>query len=102
MRVEYSKRAIADLRQIAAYHTRSGTPAAAARIAARIQEVVAHISVSPLSGRPIAQRPGVRVVLLLSYRYKIFYRVMGGHDPDSAYSAYCPAAIRFEPSDIRN
>jgi plasmid stabilization system protein ParE len=77
MRIEYSKRAIADLRQIAAYHARSRNPATAARIAARIQEVVARIAVSPLSGRPVVQRPGVRVALLLSHRYKIFYRVMG-------------------------
>jgi plasmid stabilization system protein ParE len=76
MRVEYSKRAIADLRQIAAYYTRPGNPAVAARIAAGIEEVVARIAVAPLSGRPVIQRPGVRVSLLLSYRYKIFYRAI--------------------------
>jgi plasmid stabilization system protein ParE len=77
MKVEYSKRAVADLRQIAAYHARSGNPAIAERIAARVQQVIARIATSPLSGRPVVQRPGVRVALLLSYRYKIFYRVMG-------------------------
>jgi toxin ParE1/3/4 len=77
MRVEYSKRAIADLRHIAAYHARSGNPAKAARIAARLQEVIARIAVSPLSGRAVVRRPGVRVALLPSYRYKIFYRVAG-------------------------
>ena len=77
MRVEYSKRAIADLRQIASYHARSDNPAVAERIAARIQEVVAQITGSPLSGRSVTQRPGVRVVLLVTYRYKIFYRVAG-------------------------
>jgi plasmid stabilization system protein ParE len=75
MRVEYSKRAIGDLHEIAAYYTRSGDPATAARIATRIQEVIARVAVSPLSGRPVVQRPGVRVVLLLRYRDKIFYRV---------------------------
>ena len=64
MRVEYSKRAIADLRQIAAYYARSGNPAIARSIVARIQEVVARITGSPLSGRSVVQRPGVRVVLL--------------------------------------
>jgi toxin ParE1/3/4 len=77
MRVDYSKRAIADLRNIAAYYARSGNPAVAERIAERIQEVVARIAASPLSGRPVAQRPGVRVVPLLRYSYKIFYRVIG-------------------------
>ena len=77
MRVEYSKRAIADLRQIASYYGRSGNPALAERIAARIQEVVTQITGSPLSGRSVVQRPGVRVMLLVNYRYKIFYRVAG-------------------------
>jgi toxin ParE1/3/4 len=78
MRVDYSKRAVADLRQIAAYYARSGNPAVAEGIAARVQEVVAQITGSPLSGRSVAQKSGVRVVLLVNYRYKIFYRVAGG------------------------
>jgi toxin ParE1/3/4 len=77
MRVEYSKRAIADLRQIAAYHARSGNPAIAERIGDSIQEVVVQITGSPPSGRWVSRRPGVRVVLLVNYRYKIFYRVAG-------------------------
>ena len=77
MRVEYSKRAVADIRQVAAYHTRFGSPAVAERIAARIQQVVVQITGSPLSGRSVVQRPGVRVVLLVNYRSKIFYRVAG-------------------------
>ena len=77
MRVEYSKRATSDLRQIAAYYAHSGNPAVAVRIVARMQEVAAHITGSPLSGRPVDQRPGVGVVLLVNYRYKIFYRVAG-------------------------
>jgi toxin ParE1/3/4 len=77
MRVEYSKRATSDIRRIVAYYDRSRNPAVAERIAARIQEVVAQITGSPLSGRSVIQRPGVRVVLLSNYRYKIFYRVAG-------------------------
>ena len=75
MRVEYSKRALADLRQIAVYYARSGNSASADRIAERIQEIIARIAVSPLSGRAVVVRPGVRVALLPSYRYKIFYRI---------------------------
>jgi plasmid stabilization system protein ParE len=37
VRIEYSKRVIADLPHIAAYYVQSGNPATAARIAARIQ-----------------------------------------------------------------
>jgi len=77
MRIEYSKRAIADLRQIAAYHAGSGNSRTAERIAAHIQEVIARIAALPLSGRPVVQKPAVRVALLPTYRYKIFYTVMG-------------------------
>jgi plasmid stabilization system protein ParE len=56
MRVEYSKRAITDLRQIAAYYARSGAPTVGERIAAPIQEVVARIAGWPFCGRSIAQR----------------------------------------------
>ena len=77
MRVEYSKRALADLRQIAAYYAQSANSAIADRIAERIQQIIARIAVSPLSGRAVVGRPGVRVALLPSYRYKIFYRIAG-------------------------
>ena len=48
MKVEYSKRAVSDIRQITAYYDRSGDPAVGKRIAARIQEVVTQITGSPL------------------------------------------------------
>lgn len=80
MRVEYSKRAPADLRQIAAYYARSGNSAIADRIAERIQQVISWVAVSPSSGRAVVRRPGVRVALLPGYRYKIFYQVAGERD----------------------
>jgi toxin ParE1/3/4 len=64
-------------RQIAAYYARSGNPAVAERIVVRIHEAVVQITGSPLSGRSVVQRSGVRVVLVVNYRYKIFYRVAG-------------------------
>jgi len=93
MKVEYSKRAVSDIRQIAAYYDRSGNPTVAERLLARIQEVVAQITGSPLSGRSVVQRPGVRVALLLNYRYKIFYRVAGDtiriiHIPHTSRRSY--------------
>ena len=77
MKVEYSKRAVSDLRRIADYHTGLDDPRVGERIAAGIREVVAGLERLPERGRPIAQRPGVRVALLVQYRYKIFYRVAG-------------------------
>jgi hypothetical protein len=53
VRVEYSKLAIADLRQIAAYHSRSGNPAMAASLAASVQKLVGK------EGKPEAAIPKV-------------------------------------------
>jgi plasmid stabilization system protein ParE len=43
----------------------------------RIRSVVAHIARWPESSRRSAERPGVRVVPLGRYPYKIFYQVSG-------------------------
>jgi toxin ParE1/3/4 len=73
MRVEYSTRAVSDIRDIADYYMRTDNPLAGERIGARIREVVARIGRMPESGRPVIERPGVRVAPLLRYPYNIFY-----------------------------
>ena len=75
MKAEYSKRAVADLHRIAAYHQKSANPQLVQQIAAALQVRIARILQAPEAGRPVAQRPGVRVALLIRYRYRIFYRV---------------------------
>jgi toxin ParE1/3/4 len=77
MKVEYSKRAVSDLDQIAAYYATSGEAAFGEKIATAIRERVARITEAPLFGRPVTRRPGVRLILLVRYRYKIFYRLVG-------------------------
>lgn len=78
MRVEYSKRALSDLRRIAAYFAHSDDPAVGERIAEAIEELVEEVAQTPGRGRRVTQRPGVRVVLLVRYRYKVFFKSMGG------------------------
>jgi toxin ParE1/3/4 len=92
MRVEYSKRAIADLRNIAAYHLQSDDPRVAAAIETRIRNVVARIARSPESAPPVMQRPGIRVMLVLRYPYKILSR-NGRQDQDCAHTSYGTAAV---------
>jgi plasmid stabilization system protein ParE len=77
MRVEYSRRALSDIRDLAAYYASSDAPSVGEAVAARIQEVVMRLSQAPQSGRPVAERPGVRVVPLLRFRWNIFYAVRG-------------------------
>jgi plasmid stabilization system protein ParE len=78
MTVEYSRRALTDLRDIAAYYASSDHPAVGEAVAARIQEVTARLEAAPRSGRPVAEREGVRVVPLLRHSYNIFYTLAGG------------------------
>ncbi|HKS89083.1 MAG TPA: type II toxin-antitoxin system RelE/ParE family toxin [Stellaceae bacterium] len=78
MNVEYARRAVSDIRTIAAYYARSDNPQLCERVASRIRDVVARISRRPESGRPVAARPGVRVVPLIRYPFNLFYLV-GDH-----------------------
>jgi len=77
MRVEYSSRAVADIRGIADHYAAAESAAAGERVAARIRDVVARIARLPESGRPVTERPGVRVAALTRYRYNVFYAVVG-------------------------
>ena len=78
MKVEYARRAVSDIRSIAAYYARSDDPRVRERVAARIREVVARIARRPESGRSVAARPGVRVVPLIRYPFALFYLVGEG------------------------
>jgi toxin ParE1/3/4 len=75
--VAYSRRAVSDLRGIAAYYAGSDNPAVGEKVAARIRQVVARVERLLRSGRPVSQRPGVRVTPLLRYPYLIFYELTG-------------------------
>jgi plasmid stabilization system protein ParE len=74
MRVEYSIRATADLRKVSADSLAFGETVAAA-VEMRIREIVIQLANAPESAPRVVERPGVRVVPLVRYPYKIFYRV---------------------------
>jgi len=74
MKVELSRRAIADLGRLADEATEFGA-AAAEGLGKRLSEVLAHIAQHPRAGPPVEGRPGVHVYPLIRYPYKVFYRV---------------------------
>jgi toxin ParE1/3/4 len=76
MKVEYSKRAVADLLEISADSRQAFGDKVAEALEARIREVVKRISRYPLSAPEVEQRPGRHVVPLARYPFKIFYRVL--------------------------
>ncbi|HKV53065.1 MAG TPA: type II toxin-antitoxin system RelE/ParE family toxin [Candidatus Binataceae bacterium] len=74
MKAVYTDEALNDLAAIADWLT-VHYPTIAPVVERRIRCVVAHIARWPASARRTSIRPGVRVVPLGRYPYKIFYRV---------------------------
>jgi plasmid stabilization system protein ParE len=75
MKIEYSNRAIADLRKLAVDSLRFGDAVSLA-VEARVHRIIAHIAEYPEAAEGTAERPGVHIVPLVRYPYKIFYRVL--------------------------
>jgi toxin ParE1/3/4 len=73
MKVEYAPRAIADLRKIGEQSRRAFGEAVAVALETYIRATVARIAVIPDGAQQLPQRPGVRVVPLVRYPFKIFY-----------------------------
>lgn len=75
MKIEYTRQALADLRKIAVDSRAFGEGVAAA-VESRIRTIIANIAQHPKAAAPVVERPGMRVVPLIRYPYKIFYRVL--------------------------
>lgn len=73
MRVRYTPRAFSDRERIIEY-LRERSPVGARNVAASIRDAVAQLREHPMSGYP-TNDPEVRVVFVVRYPYKIFYRV---------------------------
>ncbi|MEA2941282.1 MAG: hypothetical protein QOD09_1811 [Bradyrhizobium sp.] len=76
MKVVYTDDASEDLDRILAYIA-SNYPAVYDAFLIRLRSVTARIGMWPDSAQEVAERPGVRAVLLLRYPYKVFYRNTG-------------------------
>jgi plasmid stabilization system protein ParE len=73
MRVRYTPRAFSDRERIIEY-LRERSPVGARNVAASIRDAVAQLRKHPLSGYQ-TNDPEVRIVFVVRYPYKIFYRV---------------------------
>jgi plasmid stabilization system protein ParE len=76
MSVEYAKRAIADLDTISTYYRDVADRGTAERFEARLRSVIGRADERPASFRPVAERSGIRVALLITFPYKVFYRII--------------------------
>ncbi len=77
MKVEYSNRALTDLRK-AAEDSREFGEAAGLALEARIVAVIRRIAEHPRAAQGVTDRPGIHVVPLIRFPYKIFYRAHEG------------------------
>jgi plasmid stabilization system protein ParE len=76
MNVEYTNRAVADLRKVSADSRAAFGDAVAAALETRIRDVIRLIAERPEAAPGVLARPGMRVFPLIRYPYKIFYRVL--------------------------
>jgi plasmid stabilization system protein ParE len=74
MKLVYTSEALKDLEDIASYLT-THYPAVAPAVRLRIQAAMTHILHWPQGARRARDHPGVRVISLRKYPYKIFYRI---------------------------
>jgi plasmid stabilization system protein ParE len=75
MKVEYSRRATADLHKVSADSRAFGDDVVIA-VERRIREIVAYLAEHPEAFAKVVERPGMHVVPLVRYPYKIFYRIL--------------------------
>ena len=77
MRLVYSKRALADLEDIATYYSLNASPAIAQAIERRFVAIIERIHLAPESAPRVAQLSQVRVAAVVRYPFRIFYRIRG-------------------------
>jgi toxin ParE1/3/4 len=75
MKLVYSRRALADLDQIGTYYALNASPAIAEGIGNRLGDVIDRICRAPEAAPRVSQRSQVRVVAVVRYPFRIFYRV---------------------------
>ena len=76
MNVEYSRRALADLATIAADSRAAFGGDVTIALERRFRETIDRIAREPESAPPVTKRPGVHVVALVRYPFKLFYRIV--------------------------
>ena len=72
MKLVYSRRALTDLNEIAAYYNASASPAIAESIATRLETVIDRICRLPKAAPRVSQRSQVRVAAVVRYPFRIF------------------------------
>jgi toxin ParE1/3/4 len=89
MKVVYTDEAIENLVGILSY-TASHYPTVYDALLVRLRTVIARIGQWPDSAAEVVGRPGVRVVPLIRYPFKVFYRITGEAIENSVHPSCRP------------
>ena len=92
MRVVYTDDALSDLDEILAFID-TNYPIASVSFRQRLSAVTKRIATWPKSAEEVAERSGVRVVPLIRYPYRIFYRI----EADTVEILHLHHSARREP-----
>jgi toxin ParE1/3/4 len=92
MRVVYTDDALSDLDEILAFID-TNYPIASVSFRQRLAAVTKRIATWPESAEQVAERSGVRVVPLIRYPYRIFYRI----EADTVEILHLHHSARREP-----
>jgi plasmid stabilization system protein ParE len=75
MKLVYSRRALADLDEMANYYSVNASPALAQSIERRLSHTIERIRSMPESAPRVSQRSHVRALAVVRYPFRIFYRL---------------------------
>jgi toxin ParE1/3/4 len=76
MKVEFTNRAVGDLRKISIQSRKEFGASVAVALELRIRNVIEQIRNAPESSPRVEPRPGMRVLPLVRYPFKVFYRII--------------------------
>ena len=77
MKVIWTREALADLADIATYYATNASPVIAEAVGRRFLDVIERVRSAPFSAPRVAHRSQVRVVTVVRYPFRIFYRASG-------------------------
>ena len=88
MKLVYSRQALADIEAIATYYSENASPTIARSIEHVFLAVIARVRRNPDSAPRVTQRPGVRCVTVVRYRFEYFIA------PAAIQSKFCTFGMR--------
>jgi toxin ParE1/3/4 len=75
MKLVYSRRALADLDEIANYYSINVSPALARSVEERLIQAIERIRSMPEAAPRVSQRSHIRAIAVVRYPFRIFYRL---------------------------